>query len=310
MNIVVIGAGAVGGYYGARLSESGANVTFLVRNRRKEQIEQNGLIVQSVNGDYHLRTPNLETDVRNITECDLVILAVKGYHLQGTLETLDYLVKKGAFILPLLNGYEHYLVLQNKYGKERVLGGVCFIISTLNKKGHIIHTSKNDQMFFGTLHPNQTKVCNELSAYTSKANFTDKYADNILYYIWRKYAFIVAYSGMTTASRKPIGAVRENEASMKIYQDVALEMERLASAYGISLGDRFKEIVTEQIMQLPYESTSSMHQDLKKSLPLEVDHLQGGALRLAVGKGLKMPKTETLYGVIVLNENSSGNERK
>ncbi|WP_062198200.1 ketopantoate reductase family protein [Massilibacterium senegalense] len=302
MKIVVIGAGAVGGYYGARLAEAGADVTFLVRANRFKQLKEEGLYIESVNGNTSISDLKMVTEADEVKECDLVILAVKGYHLEGTFPTLDELVKRGAKILPLLNGYEHYPILQEKYGKENVLGGLCFIISTLNEKGHILHTTKNDQIIFGALHESQHEWCEKLKQITTKANMTDKLAQNILFYIWRKYAFIVPYSAMTTTSRRPIGAVREKEMVLSTFQDVAMEMYQLAKSFGVQLEDDFRQVVTEQITRLPYESTSSMHQDLRKNLFLEVEHLQGGALRLANQQNVTMPKIETLYSILKLIE--------
>src|SRR5690554_491892 len=114
MNITVIGAGAVGGYFGGRLHESGENVTFLVRERRLQQLDEKGLKINSVNGDTTIDNLQLETDVAKISHCDLVLLSVKGYHLDGVIPQLEVLVQKGAKILPLLNGVEHYDVLAEK----------------------------------------------------------------------------------------------------------------------------------------------------------------------------------------------------
>ncbi|RKQ17646.1 ketopantoate reductase family protein [Oceanobacillus bengalensis] len=298
MNITIIGAGAVGGYFGARLHDAGANVTFLVREKRKKQLDEDGLNVTSVNGDTYLKEPNVVTNASDIEACDLLILSVKGYHLDGIYPQLEVLVNKGAKILPLLNGMEHYEVLEKKVGQEAVIGGLCFIISTLDK-GHIVHTSKQHDLIFGPLKESQRALCKKLAMILEQANVNFTCTDEIQNEIWNKYAFITAYSGVTTASRLEIGAIRKQKETLTLYKEVAEEMRQLAEAYGVNLGgDQFLQSIEEKSFQFPEYATSSMHQDFRKGLPLELDSLQGGALRMAESKGLKLPIIKTLYGLL------------
>src|SRR5690625_1587153 len=131
MNIVVIGAGALGFYFGSRFQQAGANVSFLVREKRFSQIRKNGIHISSTQGDYRLKEPKLILTPDEIDSCDLVFLSVKGYHLSGTLDHVKKLVEKGAYVLPVLNGIEHIPVLQEYVGKSYVLGGLVSIIDTL-----------------------------------------------------------------------------------------------------------------------------------------------------------------------------------
>lgn len=305
MNITVIGAGAVGGYFGGRLHEIGANVTFLVREKRFQQIKEKGLKIKSVNGDVTIENPQFETVTTNISDCDLVLLSVKGYHLDGVIPQLEALVQKGAKILPLLNGVEHYDMLVEKLGREAVLGGLCFIITTLDEDGYIVHTSKQHGLIFGPLVEGQREICEQFSELTKKANFDGTYTGDILKEIWKKYAYIVAYSGVTTASRLEIGPIRANKETLALYKETADEMQRLAKAYGIDLGEDFGEKTAEQAFDFPEQATSSMHQDFRKGLTLEVESLQGGALRLAEKKGLDLPIVRTLYRLIKPYEKSN-----
>ncbi len=303
MDITVIGAGAVGGYFGGRLYEAGANVTFLVREKRRQQIEDKGLQIKSVNGDIALKNVQIETDPKKIQSCDVILLSVKGYHLETVLPTLDILIKTGAKILPLLNGVEHYDILEKKFGRHAVLGGLCFIITTLDENGQIVHTSKQHSMIYGPLTESQKEICERLSVIAEKANMDDIYTSDILKEIWRKYAYIVAYSGVTTASRLEIGAIRSQKETLALYEETAGEMQQLAEAYGIDLGANFAQQTAEQAFDLPEAATSSMHQDFRKGLTLEVESLQGGALRLAKKKGLELPVVRSLYRLIKPFEN-------
>ncbi|SHG18698.1 ketopantoate reductase family protein [Ornithinibacillus halophilus] len=298
MNITVLGAGAVGGYFGSRLADAGANVTFLVREKRKEKLESTGLRIKSVKGDTYFRQPNIATDPSEITECDLVLLSVKGYHLENSYPMIEPLVNRGAKILPLLNGVEHYEILEEKFGKEAVIGGLCFIITTLDQDGNIVHTSNQHNITFGMLDDSHRSTCNQLESVLKNANVEYTYSDEIQEAIWNKYAFITAYSGITTASRLEIGPIRTQKETLELYKDAAAEMKQLASAHGVDLGEKFIDIIEERAFQFPENGTSSMHQDFRKGLPLELDSLQGGALRMAKSKGMQLPIIETIYRLL------------
>ncbi|MDN4524742.1 ketopantoate reductase family protein [Fictibacillus fluitans] len=298
MNIVMFGAGALGAYYGGRWAEAGQNVSFLVREKRKKQIEEQGLNIHSVAGDYQLENPKLIVDPDEAEACDLLVLSVKGYHLSETLPALKKFVARGARVLPLLNGIEHIYKLQEELGEEAVLGGSAFIIATLDEKGHPVHTSESHDIVYGPLHPSQEKLCTELEQVMQNSNMNGILSGTISKSLWQKYMFITAFSGVTTAANLPIGRIREQEDTLLLFRSVLQEMKNLANAFDIDLGDKEIEETMGRVSGLSCEATSSMHQDRRKGLSLEVDHLQGGALRLAKQCGLRLPHIETLHALI------------
>ncbi|MED3687836.1 2-dehydropantoate 2-reductase [Peribacillus butanolivorans] len=303
MNIVIIGAGALGSYFGGRLQQAGQHVQYLVRKKRAQQLKENGLRITSPHGNYDFNELHIIEDVKKIEQVDLVILAVKGQHLQGTIPDLKILVEKGAKILPLLNGIEHISILQDELSEAAVIGGSAFIIATLNEKGHVIHSNKNHDLIFGPLHPSQTKICDEFEQAVSSAIMGASRTENILIRMWIKYMFITAFSGVTTASNLPIGTIRRFPETNRLLEHVLIEMKKLANAYNVGISEQNVAQALENMAGLPDESTSSMHQDLRKGQTLEVEHLQGGALRLAEMVNLKLPVIETLYGLIKPFEN-------
>lgn len=303
MNVVVIGAGALGTYYGARLEEAGAKVTFLVREKRFEQIKEHGLHVSSTLGDYSFNNPHVETDVNNINEVDLVFLSVKGYHLPGTLEVLKHLTKKGAYVLPILNGIEHITTLQNELGNDAIIGGLSQIIATLNEQGHVIHSSPFHNLVFGPLSTKQQKICSQFEELLNKTILTFVNSEHVLVDLWNKYMFINAFSGITTATNLPIGRVRENEETFKVAEMILKEMKELANKSGVELTNEHLEFAKENLLSLEEDATSSMHQDRRKGLTLEVDHLHGGAIRIANRIGINMPYIDAVYGIIKPFEN-------
>ncbi|MFD2627264.1 ketopantoate reductase family protein [Oceanobacillus kapialis] len=298
MNVVVVGAGALGGYFGARLQEIGANVTFLVRERRAVELDEHGLKIYSKHGDYSIEQPNVATDPKSIPHADLVLVGVKGYHLEGVLQPLKVLVANGAYVLPILNGIEHIEVLQRHLGRKAVLGGLSFIIATLNNKGHVVHTSDFHDLIFGPLHPVQRGICKKLESFVGEANFSVSNSESILTELWKKYMFINAFSGITTATNLSIGEVRAYPETFQLAKEVLQEMKYLANANGANLSDDDVKEAEKKLHALHAEATSSMHQDRRKGLRLELDHLHGGAIRLAERAGIDLSYTKAVYGMI------------
>ncbi|RFA35047.1 2-dehydropantoate 2-reductase [Virgibacillus dokdonensis] len=303
MHIVVLGAGALGAYFGLRFQEAGAKVTFLVREKRANQLERYGLAIQSPHGNICTKEINWETDPSAIPSADVILVSVKGYHLSGALDQLRPLVNKGATILPVLNGIEHISILQREFGKDHVLGGLAFIIATLNDKGHVVHTGKFHDLIFGPLCAKQEKVIANLEALREKAVMGGKQTKHILYELWKKYMFINAFSGITTATNLPIGAVRKHEETFQIAIKLLAEMKHVAMTYGVEITDQDVTEAIKKMEQFDADATSSMHQDLRKGLPLELDHLHGGAIRLAKAKQLDLACMSVIYGMIKPFEN-------
>ncbi len=299
MKIVVLGAGALGAYFGTRWSEAGHQVINLVREGRAEQLRKHGIKLHSEMGDYTLESgPEIAESPEEIEDPDLVFLAVKGYHLPGTMEWLKALVEKGAKVFPVLNGMEHLTILQKELGEEAVLGGLSYIIATLDEQGHVVHTSPFHDLVFGPLHPSQQQICEELALACNQANMNGTLSSHILEEMWKKYMFITSFSGITTAVNQPIGEVRSYPQTFRIAKRILEEVKELANEHQVNLTDEHVESAFERLGKLDPEATSSMHQDRRKGLPLEVEHLHGGALRLGSEVHLAMPYTETIHAMI------------
>lgn len=305
MNITVVGAGATGGYFGARLAESGLNVTFLVREKRAVQLKANGLVIKSMMGDLTIKEPQIVVNSEDIPACDVVLLGLKNYQLTASLPQLKVLVDRGAKILPFLNGVEHFELLTKEFGKEHVLGGICRIISTLDSEGTIHHTGKIHQIVFGELEPSNKEFCLKLQEAMSKANFKVTYSEKAWDEAWSKYAFITVFSGVTAAGDLTTDQIYANEATRNVYRRSLEEMKKLADALGAVLPEDFVDQNIESLGKYQKGSTSSMHQDMRKGLPLEVESIQGAAIRLASRNGMELPTIETLYGLIKPYEQGS-----
>ncbi|MCQ6282310.1 ketopantoate reductase family protein [Bacillus sp. EB600] len=308
MNILVQGAGALGAYFGGRMLEAGVNVSFFVREKRAAQLEKEGLKLYSPEGNFERKDVMVFTSPEQVNNIDLVILAVKGYHLEQAIQQVQTIVQQtGVFVLPLLNGIEHLEKLQQAVGKEKVLGGFASIIATLDEHGHVKHTSGSGMIKFGALHLGQLEVCEKLEEINAQVKTNILREQEILKHMWNKYIFITAFSGITSATQLPVGFIASSEATFGVAKKVIFEMKNLAVKEGIAITDQEAERMAINLKKLHKDATSSMHQDMIKGLPLEVEHLQGGALRLAAKHDLAVPVIETLYGILKPYENGRPN---
>lgn len=308
MNILVQGAGALGTYFGGRMLEAGLNVSFFVREKRASQLKEEGLHIYSPEGNFERKDITVYTSLEEVNNIDLIILAVKGYHLDQAIPQVEAIVQKtGAFVLPLLNGMEHLEKLQQIAGIEKVVGGFASIIATLNEQGHVIHSSGSSAIKFGALHNEQEEVCKQLEVIHYKVKTNILREENILKHMWNKYIFITAFSGITSATQLPAGYIASNEATYKVARKVIYEMATLARREGIDLTVQEVEKMANRLKGFAKDATSSMHQDLRKGLPIEVEHLHGGALRFALKHQVTIPVIETIYGILKPYENGRPN---
>lgn len=302
MRIGFYGAGAVGGYYGGLLAKAGEDVTFIVREKRAQQLRQRGLVVHSVAGNFTIQ-PTLVTDVRTVERLDVVIVAIKNYHLSDAMDDLIVLRDAGTVILPLLNGVRHMDHLLAQFGEKNTLGGSCYIETTLSKDGDIQQTGGSCEIVYGPVNYSITdervkNLMHQLQGIFTKAGIKALYRNEILVQMWKKYVFLCSLSGVTAATRLPIGAVLEEPKGMVLYSDMVRELLSVARAKGVALPDDLHDQMMKSAANLDPALTSSMHRDLEKGLPLELDSLQGALLDMAMELDIRVPVHEVIYAVL------------
>ncbi|RNF39132.1 ketopantoate reductase family protein [Planococcus salinus] len=301
MKILIVGAGAIGGYFGARLLEKGEDVTFLVREKRKQQLEETGLKVKSVHGDIEAK-PQLITarDVDN--NFDLVVISTKSYQLAGAIEDIKPFVGRETMVLPLLNGVAHVDELVESFGEEAVIGGLCFIESTLDEEGTIIQTSPTHQLVYGERTGDKTERILRVKQafYGTKADF--ELSGHINQDMWHKYLFITAMSGITTAMQSPIGPILELETGQRTIGTLLDELVGVMTAIGAPIKEGIAQDQFVKLNMMHPDMKSSMQRDAEKSMPLESDHLQGFLLKNAKEHKLAVPVLETIWTKLALYE--------
>lgn len=304
MRIGVVGAGAVGGYFGALLAAAGEDVTFLVRPPRAELLRSRGLSVVSVHGDVHIAQPQVVTSAAQLAETQVVLLALKNYHLEEAWPDIAQLAAAGVVLLPLLNGVQHMDRLSAEIGQGQVLGGSCYIESTLTPKGEIVQTSEVRDIVYGALpdgrlqNPALDAVLKELGNAFTRAHIPAFCREPIMREMWKKYVFLCAFSGVTAATRSCIGQVMDVQESAELFVGLVEELLQVAKLRDIGLNPKIREAMIERVMTIEPLMTSSLHRDLEKGLPLEMDSLQGALVQMAESAGVAVPLHKAVCGVL------------
>lgn len=278
MRILAVGAGAIGGYFGARLVSAGRDVVFLVRERRAEQLARTGLIVRSALGDIDLPAPRTILAKDLAEPFDLILLSCKAYDLEGAIASLAPAVGPGTLILPLLNGMSHLDALDARFGAAPALGGLCSISTTLDDQGRIRHFGDFHALSFGARDASQQDRLESLAAALSGAGFDARRSENILLEMWEKWAFIAAAAGVTCLMRASAGDIAAAGAS-----DLALTLLDECAAVSAANGFAPREpaIARGRAMLTAKGSTfaASMLRDVERGSRTEADHILGDLMR-------------------------------
>jgi 2-dehydropantoate 2-reductase len=280
MRILVVGAGAVGGYFGGRLLQAGRDVTFLVRPRRAAELAKHGLTIQSPVGDFHRASPPIVLQ-ENLTELfDLVVLSCKAFDLEGAMTSFAKAVGPATAILPLLNGMRHIDRLVERFGAEHVLGGQCAISTTLGADGAVVHLNDWHALSFGELDGSRSPRIETIAAAILNAGFDARVADNIGQEMWEKWVFIATAAGITCLMRASVGDYVAAGAA-----DLALgllnECASIAAAQGFPLREPALERGRTALTAAGSPLKASMLRDIEAGKPVEGDQILGDLLRRA-----------------------------
>ncbi|OFD50367.1 2-dehydropantoate 2-reductase [Bacillus mycoides] len=307
MRILVLGAGGVGGFFGGRLVEKGEDVTFLVRSKRKQQLEEKGLVIRSVNGDFSFQ-PKLITKEDRTSPFDVILFSTKAYHLNDATIDLKPFVGENTVIIPLLNGIAHLSLLQKEFGVEKVMGGLCFIETTLNDQGEIVQTSAANRLVFGEIKPQDSERIKRISKAFADTKASFVLSENITQDMWHKYLFITVMSGMTTLMRAPIGPIRESDGGREFIRNLFAESVQIMKAMEAPVKDNIIEEHMKTIDKISYDMKSSMQRDMEKGSFIEGKHLQGYLLNLAEQFLIEAPLLGAVYQNLKVYEEMTFNK--
>ncbi|WCM24004.1 2-dehydropantoate 2-reductase [Paraburkholderia bryophila] len=274
MRILVVGAGAVGGYFGGRLAAAGQDVTFLVRAGRAEKLQRDGLVIRSARGDLTL--PDVNTILAGVSAepFDLVLLSCKAYSLDDAIDSFAPFVGESTLILPMLNGMRHIDVLTEKFGAQRVLGGQCVIAATLNAEQHIVHLNEMHAITFGELTGGKSERVQAIADAMAGANFDVTVSDNILLRMWEKWVFLATLAASTCLMRGSVGDILAAPDGKRVIENLLGECRAVAESKGFTMGPDFDARATQTLFT-PSPLTASMLRDVENHSHTEADHILG-----------------------------------
>ncbi|MGH8060631.1 MAG: 2-dehydropantoate 2-reductase [Pseudoxanthomonas sp.] len=294
MRILVLGAGGTGGYFGGRLAQSGADVTFLVRPARALQLEQHGLQIRSPLGDAdfpvtHILADKLET-LATEKPFDLVLLSCKAYDLDSSLDAIAPAVGERTTVMPILNGLLHYAELDARFGRERVLGGLCFISATKGPDGEVMHLGKPASITFGERdgNPDSARVL-QFAEICERAGLDHLAAVDIDQQLWNKYTFLTTLAAGTCLMRAAVGTIVAGEGGQEFMLALYRECLGVAEAAGQPVSAETQSIAFGTLTQAGSPVKASMLRDLEAGQKVEAAHIVGDMLHRASKAGLAAP---------------------
>ena len=294
MRILVVGVGATGGYFGARLAEAGRDVTFLARPARAAALRENGLQIVSPLGDVTLR-PAIVTAAELDGSYDVVLLGVKAFALEAAIADVAPAVGEDTAILPMLNGMRHLDVLSARFGERRVLGGVCLIASTLDDAGRIVQLNELGELIYGERDGSASPRIAAIDATLQGAGFGARATSDVMGEMWRKWVMLSALGAITCLLRGTIGEVAATRGGTDLALSILGECASVAAAAGYPPDDAFRARIAGMLTARDSPLASSMYRDLQRGRPVEVDQILGDLLARARDFGQETPLVSAAF---------------
>ncbi len=298
MKIVIAGAGGVGGYFGGLLARSGLDVTFLARGAHLDAIRERGLQVKSIHGDFLIEAVKATDDSSTIGLAELVLVGVKDYQLDHVLPDVKRVVGQGTAVIPLLNGVRAAERLAEELGRDRVLGGLCRVVSFKTAPGMIEQVSEFRSITFGEFNNEKSQRALAILQVLEQAEIEVELADDIRKAMWTKFLFIAAYSGLASVVRLPAGWIRSCPETMTILQQAIQEIEAVARAIGVNLDADIVQKSMTFFDGFPDDATASMQRDVQDGRMFELEAMTGSVIRYGAESEISTPVNDFIYAVL------------
>ena len=301
MKIAILGSGAVGGYYGAKLARAGHDVTFIARGAHLAAIRERGLHIRSsMLGDFTV-TAAAEEDTSRVGPVDVVMVAVKAYDNGAALPMIGPMVGASTTILPLQNGVDSATEIADRFGEAPVIGGVTYIATALTAPGVIEQTGTHRRIVLGEVFGSLPRLSERVTAIQQALAGADIQAEAVpdgRVPIWEKFIFLVSLAAFTGAARLPIGPLWADALIRERFLAGSREIEALARAEGVPVAADVVDRIVKYVEGIPGSMRSSLLIDLSQGKPIEVEQLQGSVVRRAAKLGVDAPIISTLYAVL------------
>lgn len=306
MRILVVGAGAIGGYFGGRMLQAGRDVTFLVRPRRAAELASAGLVIKSPNGDVTLKIPpTVQADKLN-EHFDLVLLSCKAFDLDDAIKSFAPAVGPRTAILPLLNGMRHLDVLDQRFGANAVLGGLCAIAVTLNENREIVQLAPMQSLGFGERDGQISERVQAIAETMSSGHFGAAASKQVIPDMWEKWVFLASLAASTCTMRAAVGHILAAPGGKDFILGILDECSAVASSEGYSPTGPFFERVKGMLTAEGSQLTASMFRDVRAGARVEADHIIGDLIARADAAKVPAPKLKIAYTHLKTYENQRG----
>ena len=301
MRIAVIGVGGVGGYFGGLLARAGEDVTFVARGEQLRALQQCGLTVKSVEGEFNVFPLKVVGAISELHDIDLVLVATKTYDRDAVAAELAGAVKSTTIVIPLLNGIDNDEHIRERLPVGEVHPGLAYIISARTSPGTIEQTAGPRTLIFGDRSRHENQRLREIEALMRRAGILATYSTTIEYELWTKFLWITTFAGITSLCRAPIGRIVNDERGYAWFLSCFDEGMSVARAHGVELGDNPRaETVkkAENYRQTGSHAKASMLVDIEHGRQTEIESLNGKIVELAERYGVKVPIHEAIYNAV------------
>lgn len=306
MRIAIVGSGGVGGYFGARLAASGESVAFLARGRHLEAIRRDGLQVASQLGDALVRPAEATDDAAAIGPVDVAMVAVKLYDSEAAAQACRALLGPATAVVSVQNGVTAADTLAAAVGRARVFGGTAHIMAVIERPGMIAHTGTMAKLTFGEFGGGGSPRVSAFVAALRRAGADVVESPDIAVEIWKKFAFLAPFSGLTALTRATAGPIRADAGARGLFRLAVEEVAALARARGVALAENVVDSLMAFLDGLPAEMGSSMLHDLNAGKRLELPWLSGAVSRLGRESGVPTPTHDVIAAALGLHAEGAG----
>lgn len=306
MRIGIMGSGGLGGYFGARLAQGGADVRFIARGKHLEAMREHGLRIEGPT-PLHVRQVNATDDPREVGVVDVVMLGVKLWDTDQAIAQMRPMVGPATAIISFQNGVLKDQYLRAAFDPRQIMGGVGYVATTIGSPGVIRQTGPMQRLIFGEFDGSRSARGEALLASCLAGGIAAELSTSILREIWQKYVFLVGLSGTTTTMRTTIGPIRSNPQTRAFLSDLMQEVISVGRAQGVDLPQDQLAAAMQRADTVAQDMTSSMHHDLERGNKLEVRWLSGGVVELGREKGVATPLNRAIADILALHEQGAPN---
>ncbi len=306
MRILVVGAGAIGGYFGGRMVQAGRDVTFLVRPRRAAELADAGLVIKSPNGDVTLKNPPTVQADKLTEKFDVVLLSCKAFDLDDAIKSFAPAVGPQTAIVPLLNGMLHLDLLDSKFGLERVLGGLCAIAATLNEHREVVQLNPMQSLNFGERDGKRSDRVRAIAEAMASGKFGSAASEHIVLEMWEKWVFLATLAASTCLMRTSVGNILASPGGKDFILGTLDECRAVATAEGYAPRAPFLERTLGMLTMEGSQMTASMFRDIKAGAPVEADHVIGDLIARGDAAKVPVPRLRTAYTHLKAYEKQRG----